>query len=61
MSEAMKAPKSRTGAILDAMLHANAAAVVTDVIVTTYILFSAVHRSRSTSLRSVDDSPSSEW
>ena len=51
MSEAMKAPKSRTGAILDAMLHANAAAVVTDVIVTTYTLFSAVHRSRSTSLR----------
>ena len=61
MSEAMKAPKSRTGAILDAMLHANAAAVVSDYIVNTFILFPAVHRSRSTSLRSVDDSPSSEW
>ena len=57
----MNAPKRRTGAILDAMLHANAAAVVTDVIVTTYRLFSAVHRKRSTSTRSVDDSPSSEW
>ena len=43
------------------MLHANAAAVVTDVIVTTYRLFSAVQRKRSTRTRSVQDSPSSEW